>query len=1267
MTIGSTALGRPGERNRSLVTTVRLRTGYGAWKTVKALVDSGAELNFISQLMIKEAALAASIDGATQARTLNGRLVPIYGTHKIQTRVADSSGSELIAEDLFCAIDLEDYDIVLGYPWLQTRNPDVDWAGSRWRYPKDVEPPGVIGDDEFAQAALEAGRIYAVRYTPLQPVEGEVPGLPQEYAEFADVFSEVDAVKLPPPGGHEHAIELEGGEPPYGPIYNLSERELKVLREYLKDALERGWIRESTSPAGAPILFTPKKDGELRLCVDYRGLNRITRKNRYPLPLISEILDRVVGAKRYTKIDLRHAYHRIRIRGGDEWKTAFRTRYGQFEYQVLPFGLANAPATFQTYINRALRGLVDVTCVVYLDDILIFSKDPAEHHRHVAEVLRRLRQYGLYGKLSKCQFGVETVDFLGYVLSPDGIAMERSRVDTIAEWPEPKSFKEIQIFLGFANFYRRFVTKFSRIAGPLSDLLKGSKDGKKSGPFRLTEPAREAFRVLKEAFTKAPMLLHFDPEKPIRLITDASGFAISGILHQPADGPSGEWHPVAFWSRKMIPAECNYETHDQELLAIVMSLKHWRHYLEGSRYPFVVEADHANLRYFMTTKELSRRQVRWAERLSAFDFEIEYRKGANNPADGPSRRPDYGPTDGDAEAQLLLPTLRNKLRTSSTVGALYTSGGMIPWESDPNCPNWARDMLAECREAAALRLPDDGTSAPRREPESATTVGLGSLKRGPMDRFTGTGVFRHLVPRCLAVKALSTETAYTELQPSFTELLLSLQAKDETTQQWIRQLSDGTPAGPWQLDSQGLLRHEGSVYVPEDPAIRQEVMKANHDDPYAGHFGVTRTTELIKRKYYWPSQARDVREYVRECDVCQHVQTPRHRPYGELQSLPVPTVPWKDISMDMITGLPPSTDGVAKPTDAILVIVDRFTKMAKYFPVRKTLDASQLAQILVTRIVKDFGTPQSIVSDRGSIFTSIFWSSLCYYMKTKRRLSTAYHPQTDGQTERQNQVLEHFLRSYVDYHQDDWVDLLPIAEFAYNNSVHTSTGVTPFYALYGYHPEQTWDVEADVPGGEAPAAHQRAAKLKEVHTRLAKQLKAAVEYQAKYYNKRHTPKEYKVGDWVLLASKNIAMPRPSKKLDHRFLGPFQIEEPIGKQSYRLVLPKAYSRIHPVFHVSLLEPYHCREGEAIPPPPPPIQQSDGEEYEIEQVLDERTRRGKREYLVRWLGYPSWEDSWQPEENLANAQEILTEYQARRDRIGPLTEPKRQSKRKRTQRI
>jgi len=217
----------------------------------------------------------------------------------------------------------------------------------------------------------------------------------------------------------------------------LAEKESDVLREYLEDKSRRGWIRRSSSPAGAPVLFVPKKDGTLRLCVDYRGLNKITIKNRTPLPLIGETLDRLSRAKRFTKLDLKDAYTRIRIRPGDEWKTAFRTRYGHFEYCVMPFGLCNAPATFQQYINEALAGLVDVCCVIYLDDILIYSENVEEHTDHVRQVLERLRRYKLFVNLKKCEFNTQQVEFLGFVVSTSGVAMEESRVTAIREWPVP--------------------------------------------------------------------------------------------------------------------------------------------------------------------------------------------------------------------------------------------------------------------------------------------------------------------------------------------------------------------------------------------------------------------------------------------------------------------------------------------------------------------------------------------------------------------------------------------------------------------------------------------------------------------------------------------------------------------------------------------------------------------------------------------------------------------------------------------------------------
>lgn len=346
------------------------------------------------------------------------------------------------------------------------------------------------------------------------PEESHPLPLPPEIAHRAAAFSE-EAAKAPNTlDGAEHRIDLmEGKEPPQGTIYPLSPRQLDELAHYIRENLANGRIVESSSPAGAPILFVPKKDGTIRLCVDYRGLNKVTIKNRYPLPLISELMDRVAGARFFTKLDLRDAYHRIRFRRTDRWKTAFKTRYGQFEYTVMPFGLTNAPATFQAYINRALAGLLDVFCIVYLDDILIYSRNREEHTAHILQVLDRLEQFQLFAKQSKCSFYQERVEFLGFIIGRDGISMDPERVKAIEEWPPPESIRDIQVFLGFANFYRRFIDGYSRITAPITALLKGGA----TTPFQWTEPAAAAFTQLKSAFSSASFLVHWEHQHLTRV------------------------------------------------------------------------------------------------------------------------------------------------------------------------------------------------------------------------------------------------------------------------------------------------------------------------------------------------------------------------------------------------------------------------------------------------------------------------------------------------------------------------------------------------------------------------------------------------------------------------------------------------------------------------------------------------------------------------------------------------------------------------------
>jgi len=1125
-----------------------------------------------------------------------------YGAYALRLRLADSTGVERLTEGIFYAVGLtQGPDIILGRPWRRDYGVVVDSRDDNWWYADEGETPTARVRDahEFVREVQGASAVYMLRVC-LTGAKEHL--LPPELADFEDVIAGEDLSTRPLPEGVSHAIDLEPGKrPPFRPLYSLSVKELAELRKYLEEALKNGWIRRSTSEAGAPILFVPKKDGTLRLCVDYRGLNAISMKNRHPLPLIGETLDRLGNAKFFSKIDLKDAYHRIPIKRGDEWKTAFRTRYGHFEYLVMPFGLTNAPATFQAYINKALAGLVDDFVVVYLDDILIYSETREEHVRHLREVLARLRKFALYANRKKCDWFTDRVEFLGFIVSVAGVSMDRSRVAAIEEWPTPKTFREVQVFLGFANFFRRFIKGYSKIVVPLTALSKGAKLGKKPGPIAWKAAQEQAFRTLKEAFTQAPILRHYLPNEKLRLETDASGFAISAILSQlRSEGEKpARWHPIAFWSRKLIDPEIGYETHDSELLAIVEGFKQYRHYLEGAPHAIQVLTDHNNLRGFMGVKQLSGRQARWATFLAAFDFVIEHRAGKTNPADGPSRRPDY---EGASQAMnTLLPTLQNKLAV---------------W-GDPN------SGLAPI--VRRVRVYEEHYNAP--------------LKRVASD--PPTGPWQKTLVRAVVNAITRTETPLNDTGEDLASLIRQLQSTDAALEELLQRSRDAGE-DTWVKDND-LWYFQEKLYVPGDVALHARLMRIHHDDELAGHFGRDKTEALLKRKYWWPTLPKDVAEYVGSCQTCQYMKPRRHRPYGEAQALRMPNRAWEEITMDFITDLPPCRVR-GQRVDSILVIVDRFTKMNLYVPTTKTCTSVDLAIILRDEVVRRYGLPRGIVTDRGSVFTSQYWSDFAYEAQVKLKYSTAFHPQTDGQTERMNQTLEQYLRCYCSEAQSEWGARLSHAEFAVNNGVHAALKMSPFEVLYGWNPDvHTAPTRDEFPEGKVPAATERARSMRETSEMLAKRWRTAQESQKRGNDARNKPMSYKVGDMVLLSSKNLSLPGSKKKLGARFVGPFRVRDCIGSQAYRLALPESY-KIHNVFHVSLLERWQQRAGEE-PAEPMPLA-DENEEWEIEKILDTRVRAGQRYYLVRWKGWPDEYTSWQPEENCAGAAESISAFEAQR---------------------
>lgn len=1014
-------------------------------------------------------------------------------------------------------------------------------------------------------------RIETEKSTPgINEIDEDLSTVPTEYHDLGELFSKKKANELPARGPHDHKIPLTPDAKPYfGPIYKLSPIELETLSKYIEENLQKGFIRHSQSPYGAPVLFAKKKDGSLRLCVDYRGLNKVTIKNRYPLPLIGELLDRISRAKVLTKFDVRDGYNRVRIAAGEEEKTAFRCRYGLFEYTVMPFGLCNAPGTFQHYMNNTFREFLDKFLIIYLDDFLIYSDNIKEHRKHVRQVMERLLESGLYLKSSKCEFHKEEIEFLGFIVGKGCIQMDPAKVEAITSWPAPKSIHDVRMFLGLANFYRRFIKDFSKAALPITKLLKKENTSQK---FEWTIEAQEAFSELRRAFTTAPILQNFDPESPAILEADASDFALGAVVSQ--KGKDGRVHPIAFYSRKFNPAEINYEIYDKEMLAIVDSMEHYRHYFEGLGHRTTIYSDHHNLLWFTETKVYNRRQVRWAEKLSKFDFIIVFRPGKEGgKPDALSRRPDYA-------EQALLQDRKMTFLHADQVDTTAIKGDIEKVQSAVRSIQLETGVNEQLRQSILDALPND----PK----------VGKLLRYLRDPMV---------------------------------------MRDDETVRLLRPLA---------IDEDGLLLREGLVYIPNNDGIKLQVLQNCHDSKVAGHFGQEKTIELVSRDYYWPGMGRFIKEYVRTCDVCARNKAPRHRRHGLLQPLPIPAGPWQSVSMDFIVELPPS-----QGYNAVYVCVDRFTKMACFCPTTSDITAEGTARLYLQYVFKNHGLPKDIVSDRGSQFISKFTRTLLALCDIRGNRSTAFHPESDGQTERVNQTLEQYLRIYCDYHQDDWSQLLPLAEFVYNNAKNSSTGMSPFYANYGYHPRHTIKVRQQV-GPTNPTAEALAERLKQVHQELIRHLELAQQAYKRHHDRHAQPSpDFKPGDLVWLNRTNIRSARPSAKLDAKRLGPFRILEIVGdsKLACRLELPPQMS-IHPVFHVRLLEPYHPNriQGRTQPPPPPEVIEEENE-YEIGEILDSRIIRRKLQYLVHWKGYGEHERTWEPVEHMTHAQDEIAEFHQR----------------------
>lgn len=1170
--------------------SVQLRTSHimqvpciiGGVQSV-AVLDSGAEECdmapdgiFIShQLVQRHGFVVQPLQQQVKAHMsgINGEQCQMYGTTRVTVKIG-----QMVSQVRALVLDMDDrLDMIAGETWLLQHKAVMDYSskacmfmrrGKRYlvrcmkpRYkrndPLERPPPKILTLTQakralrkkvwYCLALVKETKPDAARPDSMKPENIPDPRVRVLVQMYPTVFTD-----SPPKGGsqiqaeHECIPLEEGAKPTHRPMFRYSPLEMEELERRIKELLDLGYIQPSTSPYGAPVLFVKKpRSTELRLVIDYRALNKMTLRNRFPIPRIDTLLDSLAGSKIYSSIDLRQAYHQIKLVDSDRPKSAFRTPMGHYEWVTLSMGLTNAPAVFQSVMNNIFRPYLGKFVVVYLDDICVYSKTEEEHVKHLKLVLDKLKENKLTVAWHKCHFFRSELLFLGHIVTADGVKADPAKVESVAKYPTPKDPHELRSFLGMSNYFKRFIKAYAIQVEPLTRLLKKDCD------YVWTEEQQIAFTSVKQALISAPVLRlpDWNSDTPFVITCDASYQGISGVLEQ--DG-----HPVAFESRKLNAAEKNYAPTELEMLAVVHCVKTWRCYIEGR--DVHVYTDHKPNVTFTSNPHLSRRQARWAEELMSYNILWHYTPGPRNVvADALSRHP-------VKEGNILLATTAKK----------------VP------------------RKAKAL---------------AQTNPFLDRVREGyKLDSWFA--------------------------DPANTDNLTQVN---------------------------GIYTLADAIVVPNYDNLREQCIQECHDTPYSGHPGRDKTLQLVMHMFWWPTVISDVTQYVKTCDSCQRNKSRNKKPAGLLQPLPTPGHPWQSISMDFVVDLPLSTTG----HDSICVFVDRHTKMVHLVPCKKTDTAKDVAQLFLCNVYRLHGMPSHMVTDRDPKFTSIFWQEFFHQVGVKHSLSTAYHPQTDGNTERVNRVMEDMLRHFVDSNHANWESLLPMVEFAINSSHHESlafvneTGklqrYTPFQLNYGLTPNSPLKAlasEAFKGRRDAPGVTQFLTELQEAHKKARGCLEAAQQRQKMYADLSRRPVEYRLGQHVLLSTRNL-MSRMvgSSKFLPRFIGPFKIIDRINEVAYKLELPEPL-KMHNVFHVSLLEEYKNREeGGTIHPPPLP-QIIDGQlEYEVEQILlhEYRTKALRKRkhstkkitelrYFVKWRGYGVEHNTWEPAANCQNCPEKVQEY-------------------------
>ena len=921
-----------------------------------------------------------------------------------------------------------------------------------------------------------------------------------------------------------HEIEINDARPVRCGPRRLSPAGLRREQDCVREMLSGGQIEPSDSPWASPVVLVTKKDGSTRFCVDYRRLNSLTVKDAYPLPRIDDSLRLLGNQQWFSTMDLASGYWQVAMSLDAQRKAAFVTNEGLFQFRVMPFGLCNAPATFERLMDRVLCGMRWSRCLVYLDDVISFGKSVPEAIGRLEEVLARLSDFGLQLKAKKCTFMQTEVVFLGHIVGRTGLACDPDKLSAVRDWHEPTKLKGVRQFIGFVGYYRRFVKDFAKLADPLVSLTR------KGAPFVWGRDQQDSFDSLKACLLCAPILGFPTEGDRFVLDTDASLFAIGGVLSQIQNK---EEVVIAYASRSLRLSQRRYCTTRREMLAAVVMCTHFRSYLRGST--FTLRTDHSSLRWLQKFKNEDGMLARWFLLLGQFSVTLEYRPGAlHNNADGMSRqcgqckRPDCPVSATD------LPT------TDDDTPSLLVDQ---PFATSEMGDSMDADLLPEC---------------------SGETWVASALIEELTDDLPAPGVGDDLVSDTARDEMLQTVRSWvvSGVAPPWSECAgLSPELRS-----WRLQV------GNIKLDSEGRLwRRRSPPAVGSQLVIpvtkRQGFIREFHDSLFAGHLGITRTVYRLLDRVYWPGLREDVRTYIRSCTICiaRKSPCPRKVPMGHVAV----GHRWERVAMDLLDMSVTTPRG----NRYVLVIVDCFTRWTEAFPLPDKT-AQSVADAFFTKVVCRFGMPAVIHSDQGREFENKILQELCLIGGSHKTRTAPYHPESDGMVERFNRTLLMMLAMFAGKFRDDWDDLLPAVMMAYRSSVHESTGYSPYRLMFGE--ECTLPMDIGLPREQSQGQEELTSpyalwvrdSLEEAYDQVRLHSGQAVQRQKRLYDRRAVKRIFSLGDWVM----RYYAPAKKCKLDSPWTGPYLVVSFLG---WTLGIQKDPSS--PIIMI------HCQDAKKIPAP------------------------------------------------------------------------------------